>query len=51
MRGLMATVCPTAGPYRIVADVGGGEVPETILEAFRRLAEYLSDGHPPRGCL
>lgn len=34
---------PDAGPYRIVADVGGGEVPEIILEAFKRLAEYLSD--------
>lgn len=31
------------GPYRIVADVGGGTVPEAIAEAFRRLAEYLAD--------
>ena len=35
---------PDAGPYRIVAAVGGGEVPEAVSEAFRRLAEYLSDG-------
>lgn len=28
------------GPYRITATVGGGDVPEAVLEAFRRLAEY-----------
>ena len=31
------------GPYRFTADVGGGDVPAGVSEAFRRLAEYLSD--------
>lgn len=33
-----------AGPYRIVGDVGGGEVPEALQEAYKRLAEYLASG-------
>lgn len=28
------------GPYRITATVGGGDVPEVVQEAFRRLHEY-----------
>jgi hypothetical protein len=32
------------GQYRITADVGGGDVPPAILEAYRRLAKYLADG-------
>lgn len=31
------------GPYRITADVGGGTVPASVNEAFRRLAEYLAE--------
>lgn len=31
---------PGEGPYRITATVGGGEVPEAVKEAFRRLHEY-----------
>jgi hypothetical protein len=31
------------GPYRIVADVGGGDVPAPVSGAFMRLAEYLAD--------
>lgn len=38
------------GPYRITASVGAADVPDTVQEAFRRLAEYLSasatDGQP-----
>lgn len=34
---------PGVGPYRITASVGSGDVPEAVSEAFRRLAEYLSD--------
>ena len=34
---------PGDGPYRITANVGGGDVPAAVSEAFRRLAEYLSD--------
>jgi len=31
------------GPYRITAQVGGGDVPAPVIEAFRRLAEYSVD--------
>ena len=34
---------PGDGPYRITADIGGGNVPAAVLEAFRRLAEYLAE--------
>lgn len=30
------------GPYRITANVGGGDVPEPVTEAVRRLAEYFA---------
>jgi hypothetical protein len=37
---------PATGPYRFTATVGGGspapEVPEIVIEAFRRLAEYFA---------
>lgn len=33
------------GPYRVTATVGGGTVPEAVLEAFRRLAEYMAPLH------
>lgn len=29
--------------YRIIANVGGGDLPPAVAEAFRRLAEYLAD--------
>jgi hypothetical protein len=31
------------GPYRITADVGGGDVPAPVSGAFTRLAEYMAD--------
>lgn len=34
---------PGDGPYRIMADVGGGDVPAAVFDSFRRLAEYLAD--------
>jgi hypothetical protein len=45
---------PGDGPYRITADVGGGDVPAAVKEAYRRLAEYSAEigvdgamaGHP-----
>ena len=37
---------PEMGPYRIVASVGGGNVPEMVQQAFKRLAEYLAPGQP-----
>lgn len=37
---------PGYGPFRFTASVGGGEVPAAVLEAFRRLAEYMA---APRG--
>ena len=33
---------PCTGPYRFVASVGTGTVPDGVNEAFRRLAEYMS---------
>lgn len=30
------------GPYRFTGTVGGGDVPAAILEAYRRLAEYMA---------
>lgn len=35
------------GPYRVTANVGGGTAPAAVQEAFRRLAEYMSDGIKP----
>jgi len=35
---------PAWGPYRIVATVGGGDVPPAVEQAFVRLAEYLAPG-------
>lgn len=32
------------GTYRVTADVGGGSVSAPVLEAYRRLAEYIADG-------
>jgi hypothetical protein len=32
---------PVTGIYRIIAHVGAGNTPAPVLEAFRRLAEYL----------
>jgi hypothetical protein len=37
------------GPYRITADVGGGDVPAPVSEAYRRLAEYLAEDGSPAG--
>lgn len=37
------------GPYRITADVGGGDVPAPVYEAYRRLAEYLAEDGNPAG--
>ena len=31
------------GPYRIEATIGAGDPPAPVLEAFRRVAEYLAD--------
>lgn len=36
---------PGCGPYRITATVRGGECPAAVIEAARRLADYL-DGMP-----
>lgn len=41
--GPLGYCLPGDGPYRITATVGGGNVPAAVLEAFRRLAEYLAD--------
>lgn len=36
-------VLPGQGPYRITAEVGSGDVPAAVLDAFKRLAEYLAE--------
>ena len=41
--GPLGIVLPHDGKYRITAEVGAGDVPAAVLEAFRRLAEYLAD--------
>ena len=34
---------PADASFRVQADVGGGDVPPAVQEAFRRLAEYSAD--------
>jgi len=41
--GPLGLCLPFDGTYRITAQVGAGDVPAPISEAFRRLAEYLAD--------
>lgn len=41
--GPLGIILPSDGTYRITAQVGGGDVPVAVSEAFRRLAEYLGD--------
>jgi hypothetical protein len=45
-RGL---ILPASGPDRITADVGAGPVPDVVLEAYRRLAEYFATPHDHPG--
>ena len=46
--GPLGVCLPVDGIYRITAQVGAGDVPAPIFEAFRRLAEYLAPGeHNP----
>lgn len=42
LEGPLGLCLPFDGTYRITAQVGGGDVPAPVSEAFRRLAEYLS---------
>lgn len=41
--GPLGIALPFDGTYRITAQVGAGDVPAPVSEAFRRLAEYLAD--------
>lgn len=41
--GPVGLCLPTDGIYRITADVGGGDVPAAVSEAFRRLAEFMAE--------
>ena len=41
--GPLGIILPSDGIYKIMAQVGGGNVPAAVSEAFRRLAEYLAD--------
>lgn len=45
---------PDDGQYRFTGTLGAGPVPETVQEAFRRLAEYLGNattGNAPSGAV
>lgn len=37
------------GPYRVTASVGSGDVPASVNEAFRRLAEYMAESTDRHG--
>lgn len=41
--GPLGVCLPYDGTYRITAQVGAGDVPAPVNEAFKRLAEYLAD--------
>jgi len=41
--GPLGVCLPVDGTYRITAQVGAGDVPAPVSEAFRRLAEYMAD--------
>lgn len=41
IEGAYGPILRGAGPYRITAAVGGGDVPEAVQEAARRLALYM----------
>lgn len=41
--GPLGICLPHDGTYQITAQVGAGDVPAPVSEAFRRLAEYLAD--------
>ena len=41
--GPLGICLPRDGTYRITAQVGAGDVPAPVSEAFRRLAEYMAD--------
>ena len=41
--GPLGICLPFNGTFKITAQVGAGEVPAPVSEAFRRLAEYLAD--------
>jgi hypothetical protein len=40
--GPLGLILPFCGTYKITAQVGAGDVPAPVSEAFRRLAEYLA---------
>jgi len=41
--GPLGICLPHGGTYRITAQVGAGDVPAPVSEAFRRLAEYSAE--------
>ena len=43
LEGPLGICLPRDGTYRITAQVGAGDVPAPVSEAFRRLAEYMAD--------
>lgn len=41
--GPVGLCLPSDGVFRVTAQVGAGEPPKAVFEAFRRLAEYMAD--------
>lgn len=41
--GPLGIILPHDGTFKITAQVGGGDEPASVLEAYRRLAEYSAD--------
>lgn len=41
--GPVGLILPSDGQFRVTAQVGGGDPPKAVSEAFRRLAEYMAD--------
>lgn len=41
--GPLGICLPFDGIFKVTAQVGGGDVPPPVREAYRRLAEYLAD--------
>jgi hypothetical protein len=43
LAGPLGLCLPSDGTFKVTAQVGDGDVPVAVSEAFRRLAEYMAD--------
>jgi hypothetical protein len=41
--GPVGYILPSDGTYRVTGQVGAGDPPKAVTEAYRRLAEYMAD--------